>query len=142
MRRLALPLALLLAGCAPAANTNNQAAEAPKGGPPPAVLPPFEKTQGADVTDDRTRLGASQDGERLFLRRCGVCHLDGDMGTLILARRLPPNRAKLQDRTDLTPEFVIRVARNGQGAMPRITPVDATDAELQAIAAYLSRRRP
>ena len=142
MRRTVFALALLLAGCAPTGGGNNQAAEAPKGGPPPAVLPPFEKTQGADVTNDSSRLAASQDGAHLFLRRCGVCHLDGDMGTLILARRLPANQAKLQDRTDLTPEFVIRVARNGQGAMPRITPVDATDAELQAIAQYLSRRRP
>jgi mono/diheme cytochrome c family protein len=141
MRHAAFPLALLLAGCAPGGG-NNQAAEAPKGGPPPAVLPPFEKTQGADVTNDSSRLAAGQDGAHLFLRRCGVCHLEGGMGTLILARRLPANQAKLQDRTDLTPEFVTRVARNGQGAMPRITPVDATDAELQAIANYLSRRRP
>jgi mono/diheme cytochrome c family protein len=142
MKRAAALLAALLAGCAPQNTTNNQAAEAPKGGPPPAVLPPFEKAQGADVTNDASRLAAGQNGERLFLRRCGVCHLDGGMGTLILARRLPPARAKLQDRTDLTPDFVIRVARNGQGGMPRITPVDATDAELQAIANYLSRRRP
>lgn len=140
MRRAIFLLALTaLAGCAPSAG-NNQAAEAPKGGPPPAVLPPFEKTQGPDVTNDGSRLAANQNGERLFLRRCGVCHLEGGMGTLILARRVP-QAAELQDRTDLTPEAVIRVARQGQGAMPRITPVDATDAELQAIANYLSRRR-
>ncbi len=141
MSRAVMSAALLgLAACS-GQGGNNQAAEAPKGGPPPAVLPPFEKAQGPDVTSDRTRLAAGQDGERLFLRRCGVCHLDGGMGTIILARRLP-QAAKLQDRRDLTAEIVIRVARNGQGGMPRITRIDATDAELQAIAAYLTRRRP
>jgi mono/diheme cytochrome c family protein len=133
-----IALAISLAGCS-VQNGNETAA--PKGGPPPAVLPPFEKAQGPDVTDDRTRLAANQRGERLFLRRCGVCHLEGGMGTMILARRLP-DAPKLQDRRDLTAEFVIRVARQGQGAMPRITPVDATDAELAAIAAYLGRTRP
>jgi mono/diheme cytochrome c family protein len=141
MSRTALIVAILALAACSAQTGNNQAAEAPKGGPPPAVLPPFEKAQGADVTEDRTRLAAGQNGERLFLRRCGVCHLEGGMGTMILARRLP-QAAKLQDRRDLTPDIVLRVARNGQGAMPRITRVDATDAELQAIAAYLSRRRP
>lgn len=113
-----------------------------KSGPPPAVLPPFEKQQGADVTDDRTRLAGVQDGERLYLRRCGVCHLDGGMGTMILARRVAPEQAKLQDRRDLRPDFVTRVVRQGQGGMPRLTPVDVTDAELQAIANYLARPRP
>lgn len=137
MRR-ALFLSILLAGCS--MQGGNESA-APKGGPPPAVLPPFEKAQGADVTNDSTRLAADQEGERLFLRRCGVCHLEGGMGTMILARRRPDD-AKLQDRRDLTSEFVIRVAREGQGGMPRITPVDATDAELRAIAAYLAGPRP
>jgi mono/diheme cytochrome c family protein len=140
MRRAALIAAAALAGCTQSGGGNGQ--EAPKaGGPPPSVLPPMEKAQGPDVTSDATRLAATQDGERLFLRRCGVCHLEGGMGTQILARRLPAAQAKLQDRIGLTPDFVIRTARNGTGAMPRISRVEATDAELAAIAAYLSRRR-
>ena len=34
-------------------------------------------------------LAAEQNGERMFQRRCGVCHLEGGMGTMVLARRLP-----------------------------------------------------
>jgi mono/diheme cytochrome c family protein len=132
--------AAALAGCTQSGGGNGQ--EAPKaGGPPPTVMPPMEKAQGPDVTSDGTRLAGAQNGERLFLRRCGVCHLEGGMGTQILARRVPAGQAKLQDRIDLTPDFVIRTARNGTGAMPRISRVEATDAELAAIAAYLSRRR-
>ena len=139
MKRLVLAAALIaLAACT--AQNGNEHAEAPKG-PPPAELPPFEKTQGADVTNDSTRLAADQDGERLFLRRCGACHLQGDMGTLVLARRVPPDQALIQNRRDLTNEFVLHIVRNGQGAMPRMTRVDVTDAELRAIAAYLSRPR-
>ena len=140
MRRAILIAAAALAGCTPSGGGNGQEAQK-AGGPPPTVLPPMEKAQGPDVTSDSTRLAAAQNGERLFLRRCGVCHLEGGMGTQILARRVPPIQAKLQDRVDLTPDFVIRTARNGTGAMPRISRVEATDAELAAIAAYLSRRR-
>ena len=129
-----------MAGCTASDGGNGQEAQK-AGGPPPTVLPPMEKAQGADVTNDATRLATAQEGERLFLRRCGVCHLEGGMGTQILARRVPANQAKLQDRIGLTPDFVIRTARDGMGAMPRITRVEATDAELAAIAAYLSRRR-
>lgn len=141
MRRGALiAAAAALAGCTQAGDDNGQAAQK-AGGPPPTVLPPMEKAQGPDVTSDSTRLAAAQNGERLFLRRCGVCHLEGGMGTQILARRVPANQARLQDRIGLTPEFVIHTARNGMGAMPRISRVEATDAELAAIAAYLARRR-
>ena len=129
--------AALLAGCE--IRSGNQAEQAK--GPPPAAFAPFEKQQGADVTNDRVRLAAEQNGERMFQRRCGVCHLEGGMGTMVLARRLPPDQAKLQDRPGLQPAFVVATVRDGMGAMPRMTRVDVTDAELNAIAAYLSRSR-
>jgi mono/diheme cytochrome c family protein len=140
MRRLVLVATAALAGCT-AQGGGNEGAGQKAGGPPPTVLPPMEKAQGPDVTSDATRLAVAQDGERLFLRRCGVCHLEGGMGTQILARRVPAGQATLRDRIGLTREFVISTARNGMGAMPRISRVEATDAELNAIAAYLSRGR-
>ena len=129
--------AALLAGCE--IRSGNQAEQAK--GPPPAAFPPMEKAQGPDVTNDRIRLAAVQNGERMFQRRCGVCHLEGGMGTMVLARRLPPEQAKLLDRPGLQPAFVVSTVRNGMGAMPRMTRVDVTDAELNAIAAYLARSR-
>jgi mono/diheme cytochrome c family protein len=140
MRGLAMIAAAALAGCTASGGGNGEEAQK-AGGPPPTVLPPMEKAQGADVTNDATRLATAQNGERLFLRRCGVCHLEGGMGTQILARRVPAGQAKLQDRIGLAPDFIIHTARGGMGAMPRISRVEATDAELTAIAAYLSRRR-
>lgn len=133
-----IAVAAALAGCE--VRSGNQAEQAK--GPPPAAFPPMEKAQGPDVTNDRVRLAAEQDGERMFQRRCGVCHLEGGMGTMVLARRLPPDQATLKDRSGLQPEFIVSTVRNGMGAMPRMTRVDVTDAELNAIAAYLARRRP
>ena len=64
------------------------------------------------------------------------------MGTMVRARRLPPDQATLKDRPGLQPEFIVSTVRNGMGAMPRMTRVDVTDAELNASAAYLARSRP
>ena len=134
----AMAAGALLAGCE--VRSGNQTEQAK--GPPPAAFPPMEKQQGPDVTNDRIRLAAEQNGERMFQRRCGVCHLEGGMGTMVLARRLPPDQATLKDRPGLQPEFIVSTVRNGMGAMPRMTRVDVTDAELNAIAAYLARSRP
>lgn len=82
------------------------------------------------------------DGGQLFERRCGVCHLKGQTGTIILERRLGPQRALLADRTDLTPEYIRFVVRQGLVNMPRLTRVELPDAELEAISAYLRRSRP
>jgi mono/diheme cytochrome c family protein len=138
-------LAFVVAGLAGAATLaaceirdTSEAGGAAKG-PPPTAFPPMEKQQGADVTNDRVRLAAAQDGERMFMRRCGVCHLEGGMGTMVLARRLPPEQAKLQDRRDLQRELVVAAVREGIGSMPRLTRVDVTDPELDAIAAFLTR---
>ena len=78
-------------------------------------------------------------GRGLFLERCGKCHLDGGTGTFMLGRRLGKDKALLEDRTDLNPGYVRRVVRHGVNSMPWFTPVELPDAELAAIAAYLTR---
>jgi mono/diheme cytochrome c family protein len=82
------------------------------------------------------------DGKQLFERRCGVCHLQGQTGTTILARRLGPERALLAERTDLTAEYIRLVVRAGLVNMPPLTRVELPDAELEAISAWLRRPRP
>ena len=83
---------------------------------------------------------AGQDpGRALFLERCGKCHLDGGTGTFMLGRRLGKDKALLEDRADLNPGYVRRVVRHGVNSMPWFTPVELPEAELDAIAAYLTR---
>jgi mono/diheme cytochrome c family protein len=81
------------------------------------------------------------DGGQLFERRCGVCHLKGQTGTNMLERRLGAQRALLAERTDLTPEYIRFVVRQGLVNMPRLTRVELPDAELEAISAWLRRPR-
>ena len=53
----------------------------------------------------------------------------------------PPEKGLLANRTDLTADYVKSVVRMGKVAMPRLTRVDVTDAELDAIAAYLAKEK-
>jgi len=81
------------------------------------------------------------EGAALFGERCGLCHAAGGTGTFMLERRLGKERALLAERTDLTAEYVRQVVRHGLQSMPRFTRVELTDAELSAVAAFLSSAR-
>ena len=80
--------------------------------------------------------------EALFVEKCGMCHRQMGMGTVVLARRIDPAQAMLEERSDLTPEYVIQAARAGIGNMPRIQRGEVSDAQLAIIAHYLAKRRP
>lgn len=118
-----------------------QAAKSGPGGPPPPP-PPY---QMRPEPPSGSRLTAS-DGERVYQLRCGYCHLDGGMGTnLLIKQRMAvgesPAMALLANRKDLTADYVKAVVRQGKNAMPPQTRVDITDAELNAVAAYLGKAK-
>ncbi len=48
-------------------------------------------------------------------------------------------RSLLYQRTDLVPSYVRAVVRKGTGSMPWMSKVEVPDADLDAIAAYLTR---
>jgi len=110
-RHAALALSLVLA---PA---SADAAEAP---PAPAAAPPASAAT-------------------LFEVHCGICHLAMGTGTIMLARRLGREHALLGERTDLDADDIRHVVRNGINSMPPQTRVDLSDAELDRIAAWLTR---
>jgi mono/diheme cytochrome c family protein len=83
----------------------------------------------------------------LYSNRCGACHLAGGMGTNLLTKQRimlgePPENGLLVNRKDLTQTYVKVVARRGKLAMPSLTRVEVTDAELDAIAQYLGKAGP
>ena len=134
MTRAVWIIALALVGC-----QKGPAAGDAEGGPPP--LPPYQMRAEAPKGD---RLAARTDGAELFSNHCGYCHLAGGMGTNLLTKQRmmagqPPETGLLVNRTDLTADYVKSVVRMGKVAMPRLTKVDVTDAELDAIATYLSK---
>ena len=83
---------------------------------------------------------AASMGGALFQEKCGACHDDSGlgMGTGLLSRRYEGDLALLENRNNLTPEFVALVVRNGVGNMPRFSRAEVSDAQLAAIGGYLS----
>lgn len=105
------------------------------------IAVPVYQVRGVAPAGDR--LAAGRDGHQLYRAICGTCHLPDGMGANVLAVRMkalnqPMQRALLDTRTDLDTEYVKTVVRNGLTAMPRLSRVEVTDAELDAIAAYLA----
>ncbi len=77
--------------------------------------------------------------EALFVEKCGMCHRQMGMGTVILARRMDPTIAMLEARTDLTADLITAAARQGIGNMPRISRGEVSDAQLAEITTYLTK---
>jgi len=73
---------------------------------------------------------------------CSMCHGEGagKPGTLALQAKykgaLP---ALLEKRTDLTPQLIKMYVRNGISVMPIFRKTEISDADLDAICAYLTR---
>jgi cytochrome c553 len=79
--------------------------------------------------------------EHLYVEKCAMCHRQMGMGTVLLARRMDPKIAMLEQRNDLTRDYVVSAARNGIGNMPRIPRGEVSDQQLAVIAAYLAKGR-
>ncbi len=96
--------------------------------------PGFPQAKPADDSPQRL-----EEGNKLFHARCGYCHLAGGTGTIMLGRRLGKDRALLESRTDLTPEYIKEITRVGLNSMPPHTRIEVPDSELDLIAAYITR---
>lgn len=104
-------------------------------------------TGGAVAASDKSDAAAVERGRRVFERQCAPCHGDGPgidgskmlPGTAALAAKydgaLP---AELTRRSDLDAETLKFFVRNGSGAMPMFRKVEISDADLEAVAAYLA----
>ena len=90
-------------------------------------------------------------GEEVYQAKCNLCHgrVASDVapgpgaqmsGTQALAAKYGGKRpAVLEERTDLTADLVKYYVRHGAGIMPFFRKTEVSDAELDAIAAYLAR---
>jgi mono/diheme cytochrome c family protein len=95
-----------------------------------------------------------QRGREVFHERCAACHapIPKDMigppylppmpGTMALqARYKGAKPAELEQRTDLTREFIAAIVRGGLNSMPFFRPTELGDDDLAALGAYLTRKR-
>lgn len=83
-------------------------------------------------------------GKQVFAKWCSVCHAPGERmpGTASLAVKyggLQP--AALEERKDLALDFIKHFVRKGVLIMPPFRKTEITDAELEALAAYLSHQK-
>jgi (+)-pinoresinol hydroxylase len=80
-------------------------------------------------------------GKHVFDKWCVSCHGVGDRmpGTASLAAKYGGSiPAALEQRTDLTPDFIRYFVRNGVLIMPAFRKTEVSDADLAALAGYLS----
>ncbi len=91
----------------------------------------------------QVRAAPLQTGQQAFERHCAECHAPGvgHPGTQQLGWVRGPAKAELERRTDLTPAYVVFVARHGLAEMPPFRPTELGDADLQSIARYLAPAR-
>lgn len=87
---------------------------------------------------------SSAQGHEVFQKWCAPCHAPGpgNPGTTALAALYKGSKpAALEERTDLTPAVVKQFVRKGVSVMPFFRKTEISDAELDALAAYLARKR-
>jgi (+)-pinoresinol hydroxylase len=104
----------------------------------------------AQVPVDRTAQIAH--GKEIYEYWCATCHGPGlglpGFGELPGTQQLRIKYrgtdvpAVLDERTDLVPEFVEVIVRQGFSFMPQFRKTEIDDEELEALAAYLTRNNP
>jgi mono/diheme cytochrome c family protein len=80
----------------------------------------------------------------VFNNWCSACHSRGPLnapGTTSLQNKYQGGvPAALEERKDLTVELVKFYVRNGVAMMPHFRKTEVSDADLEALAAYLAHR--
>ena len=85
---------------------------------------------------------ATERGRQVYEKWCTPCHGSGEgkPGTIAAAALYKGSKpAVLAERTDLAAAFVKTSVRTGVFVMPRFRKTEVTDADLNAIVAYLTR---
>ncbi|MXO65230.1 c-type cytochrome [Altericroceibacterium endophyticum] len=121
-------MALALAAC----SGGSDSGEAPAGGPPEGQGGPPPMPQPITMAQRPNATG----GEKLYVEKCIMCHGPNGMGTGLLGRRM--DVALLEERTDLTVDYVTQAARMGIGNMPAIPRGEVSDDQMKQIAQYLA----
>jgi (+)-pinoresinol hydroxylase len=84
------------------------------------------------------------DGQQIYEKWCAPCHAPGPQhpGTQALDALYKGSKpAALIQRTDLTPPIVKQFVRTGVSVMPFFRKTEISDAELDALAAFLAKQK-
>jgi (+)-pinoresinol hydroxylase len=81
-----------------------------------------------------------QKGEKVFDYWCATCHGPGLPGTVALETKYKGSKpALLSERADLIPPVTKTFVRKGVSIMPFFRKTEISDADLDALAAYIAR---
>ena len=110
-----------------------------------AQEPPFPIAAWSRTTASAEDRGSPVErGAAVFNNWCSACHSRGPQnapGTASLQNKYQGSvPAALQDRRDLTPDLVKLFVRNGVAMMAPLRKTEVSDADLDALAAYLTQR--
>jgi mono/diheme cytochrome c family protein len=143
--KFAIVFALATVGCLLGATT----ATADPASSAQTAWAPLPASAAAALKDPR-----EQRGREVFQQRCVACHaaipkdgigppyLPAMAGTQALqARYKGAKPAELDQRTDLTADFVKAIVRGGLNSMPFFRPTELSDDDLSALGAYLTRKQ-
>lgn len=132
MNRSVVSLLVVAAGAAPLGLANAQDA--------PVTIAAWSRTT-ASVED---RGSPVERGAAVFNNWCSACHSRGPQnapGTTSLQFKYQGSvPAALEERRDLTPDLVKLFVRNGVATMAPFRKTEVSDADLDALAAYLTQR--
>ena len=84
-----------------------------------------------------------QHGQKVYEYWCATCHGPGSLpGTVALQTKYKGAKpALLSERTDLLPAVTKTFVRHGVSIMPFFRKTEISDADLDALAAYLARNK-
>ena len=82
-----------------------------------------------------------QEAAAVFGEKCGMCHRANGMGTTILSRRQQGELALLENRKDLTADFIESVVRAGFGVMYPISRGEVSNEQLDKIKQHLVKQQ-
>jgi (+)-pinoresinol hydroxylase len=98
------------------------------------------------------RAARIEHGRQIYEYWCGTCHGPGlglpgfsalpGTHQLEIKYRGTDIPAVLDERTDLVPEFIEVIVRQGVSFMPQFRKTEISDEELDALSAYLTRNNP
>ena len=93
---------------------------------------------GGAQAADTTSADAAK-GEQVFNAWCQPCHGAVGPGTYMLEKRLGKDEARIDQRTNLTGDYIRYVVRNGLNGMLPFRQTEVTDGELKDVIDYLTR---
>jgi (+)-pinoresinol hydroxylase len=89
-------------------------------------------------------LAAAPDAAKIYQQWCAACHAPGitHPGThALIAKYAGRKSGVITEWTDLTPDYVRVLVRTGISVMPHFRKTEISDAELDALAIWLARKR-